>query len=137
MTRAPRPPSGPLASAPRAPRKVAQATLVQACSELASTPLHVSQQLAPPLLHLLDHMKNENAFLKAQNDKLEMELKNSRLHAKFVEEAALNIRQEELDRAREKGHQEMLNEIQSLWRSEHFGTELLIGTNKILFSRLT
>ena len=136
MTRAPRPPAGP-PSAPRAPRKVAQAIAHTSSQALRQPPpVHTSLQPAPAL-HLLNKLTDENAILKMQVDKLEMELKNSRLHSKFVEEAALNIWQEELDRAREKGHQEMLNKIQSLWRSEHFGTELLIGTNKILFSRLT
>ena len=134
MTRAPRPPAARLPSAPRPPRQLAKQNSA-AAQPTASQSVQNSQ--ISPHLQLLAKIKDENAVLKAQLEKLETDLKNSRHHAKFVEESVFNIRQAELDRAREKGHQEMLNKIQSLWRSEHFGTELLIGTNKIMFSRLT
>ena len=127
MTRPPRPP-GPFQFPPRTQKRNRTAAVAP---QDPSAPLQ-----AEPECRVLDHLKNQISTLRAQVDRLNRELNESRLHAQFVAESVFNIRQEELDHAREQGHQEMLDEIGSLWRSEHFGTELLIGINRRFASRL-
>ena len=77
---------------------------------------------------MLDDLRNQISLFKGQVDRLNRELKESRLHTQFVDESVFNIQLEGLDHARERGHQEALDKISRLWRSEHFGTELLIGS---------
>ena len=124
MTRPPRPPGVPFQSTPRTQQRNRRTF-----SAAAVVPQAPSLAQVEPERRVLDHLNNQISMLRAQVDRLNRELTESRLHAQFVAESVFNIRQEELDRAREKGHREVLDEIGLLWRSENFGTELLIGIN--------
>ena len=132
MPRRPRPPSPP--RKPSALKLTRHSTSIPVPNV---TPISlVEEKPGPdpaPDTRLLDHLRNEISMLKAKASRLENELKDSRLHAKFVEESILEIRKEEHDRAREQGHGEVLSEVEALWRSEHFCTELLYGIIKFKF----
>ena len=125
MTRRPRPPAPPVTQSLKRARPPAPVPVTKV------VPVTLEQhprELPAPDTRLLDHLRLENDLLKAKASRLENELNESRIHARLVEESVLNIRNDQLDRAREQGHGEVLSELEALWRSEHFCTELLYGS---------
>ena len=100
---------GPLTSAPTA------------------TPKSPSPPQTPVVLSLESsrHLIQINSDLNYKIDSLTKQLEESRAWAKSLEEARLALTNEQLDKARSQGHGEMLEELENLWRSEHFSLELL------------
>ena len=114
MPRTPRPPAPPPTRIPKG-RQLLPKVLAN-----TSVTAHVP---APPTPS--DHLKQQISLLQGQVFKLNKELVESRQHAQFLLEGAQRNLQDQLNQARAEGHKEMLSELEALWRSEHFGLELL------------
>ena len=123
----PRSPPGQPRSIKASGRKKPAGPTLQVVSDGPTQPLPL---IAEPDNRVLDSLRQEVGMWKAKATRLETELKYSRLHAKFVQESVLDLKEQALERARERGHTEALEEIETLWRSQHFCTELLYGINK-------
>ena len=109
MPRGPRPPPSALLipTSQRTPRGTAETVAIsgtpaRSTGEAEILPSHVN--------HILQHSE----LLKARIEALSKDLAESLQHAKYLEVATLVLKQEQMDRARAQGHQEMLDEIDKL-----------------------